>query len=184
MENPLDTIYEYVEQTYLRQQFGDVLIRCLEKGDIEPMQKIVEELILTQPHSLRLLRHIITETNTQRAHIEDKLHQLLVLLQGEWKNHGIQAAQFQQIILYSMLPAEICLEMLGLEGIDEEKAKLIYTTTIKKNRRQMSDLSVQLRMIKEIEDYLQDWLWGMAYEAFHREYPNDPTRKQIDRPAL
>ena len=188
MEHPLEMIYEYVEQAYLRQQVGDVLLRCLEKEDIEPMQKMVEELILSGPEPLSVLRQFISETNVHRSHIEDQLHQLLVALQAEWEKHGIAAVQFPNIILYSWLPAEVCLEMLDQEGIAEEQAQIIYKTTIQKNRKQMTDLADQLRMIKEIEVYLQDWLWGMAYETFHREhpkeYPHSRQQKRGGKPGL
>jgi len=175
--HPLAMIYEYIEHAYVRQQAGDVLIRCLEEQDVDPMYKLVEELVIAGPQSIVVLREVIAETDQHRSEIQDRLHRLLVHLQAEWSKNSRVLPELPDMLLYSWLPADICIEMIVQDGMQEEQARLVYNTIVRKNRQNMLDMMDQLRILQDIGAYLQDWLWGLSYESYHQEYPYTYVRK-------
>ncbi|MEI7987398.1 MAG: hypothetical protein WCI88_00045 [Chloroflexota bacterium] len=163
----MSDFFEFAEHTYLRLQAGDLLTRCLEQDNLNPIQEMVEELILSGPKSISVLREILVETEQRRANVQDSLHKLFV----DFQNQHQQLKDFPNILAFVWMPAEICLEGLIKHGMSEVDAQMVYSDIIRKNRKNILDLTSQLNLLKDVQNYLHDWLWGMAYQSFHQAHP-------------
>jgi hypothetical protein len=173
MDNPLDAVYAYAEQAYIRMQAGDILMRCMDLGSAEPMQELVEGLVLAGPQSMGALSEILSETGQRRAQIQDDLQRLYGELQNKLRQDGLR--------LQDLLPDALSLTRLSSphfmvwlekqnkrdQARNEARVQLLEET-----REMMKNLVNHLELIQEIEDYLRDWLWGLAHQSTQRSRPN------------
>jgi HPt (histidine-containing phosphotransfer) domain-containing protein len=137
-DDPLDAVHSYVERAYIRLQAGDVLIRCLDEATAEPIQQMVEALILAGPSSISVLQEILSEAEQRKGQVLDDLHQLKA-----------RAASLE---------------------LDSDGSEMI------------NNLEARIRLLEEIETYLQDWVWALAYQST-RQILND-IKPSGENPAL
>jgi hypothetical protein len=171
INNPLDMIYAYAEQTYIRMQAGDILIRCMESGNIRPMVELVETLVLAGPKSISMLYEIMVETGQRRAQIQDDLNRLF----GEFvrKMNELKIPHrliFADADTFLRLNKKHIMQVLKQEGNNlhsgyNETARLVEDT-----QDLMRNLADNIRLLTEIENLLRDWVWGLAHQSAHAVY--------------
>ncbi|NTX00005.1 MAG: hypothetical protein HGB35_08800 [Geobacteraceae bacterium] len=88
-DDPLQSVYSYVERAYVRLQAGDLLTRCLEESSIAPVQQLVDGLVLAGPPSLQAMREILAEASKRKAQVLDDLHQLSKEIEKSLSSYGI-----------------------------------------------------------------------------------------------
>lgn len=175
-DNPLDAIYEFAEQTYLRMQANDVLMRCLELKSRDPIHELVEELILAGPESISAMRETLAEADQRRAEVQDELHRAFVDLQGQCHDQGLQISGMLDAFSLTYLPTEVLRDLMREQGIDQEETQVICLRLLQKSRGAITRLVTQLGLLQEIQNYLQDWLWGLAYQSCHHKNQGDFSR--------
>ncbi len=176
-DDPIDAVYSYVERAYIRLQAGDVLIRCIEDGSAEPMHQMVEGLVLAGPRSLATLREILAETGQRKSQVQDDLSQVFSELQNNLKSYGIHLREtITPAILVSLSSADYQ-GILQEQGMSEENDQPPCMQLLKDNRDLMVTFVDHIRLLEEIETYLQDWLWGLAYQSA-RQQSNNPETTQ------
>ncbi len=62
-----------VERAFIRLQAGDVLLSCLVDDDTQPVQKLVEGLVLAGPQSLNALREVRAEAASRKSELIGEL---------------------------------------------------------------------------------------------------------------
>lgn len=72
-EESLEGIYSILAQAYIRLQAEEALDLCLRSGEVDPVQEIVEKLVLAGPVSLGTLREILGEAERRRTQIDQDL---------------------------------------------------------------------------------------------------------------
>lgn len=160
----LDAVYMYVEQAYLRMQAGDVLIRCMDEGSIIPMQQIVEGLILAGPDSLAVLREILAEASQRKVQVQDDLHQVYVQFVSSLESYGAYLSGYQSALSLMRLTPRRFLHLLREQDISN-KTQIACLQLLQETRSLIKHLAVQLHLLEDIAHYLQDWMWGMVYDA-------------------
>ncbi len=163
--DPLDDVYSFVERAYIRLQAGDVLIRCLEEGSPAPIQGMVEGLVVAGPQSINVLREIMAEAGQRKAQVMDDLHQLFNDLEHSLKSYGVALSNSKSTLGMTQLTPARFLSMLREQGITEEKIQIDCLKLLRDSRELMVSLANHVRLLEEIETYLKDWLWGLAYQS-------------------
>jgi hypothetical protein len=163
--DPLDDVYSFVERAYIRLQAGDILIRCLEEGSVGPIQGMVEGLVLAGPQSINILREIIVEAGQRKAQVMDDLNQLFHDLERSLKSYGVFLNNSRNILAMTRLTPVRFLSLLREQGITEEKIQIDCLKILRDSRELMVSLVKHIRLLEEIETYLKDWLWGLAYQS-------------------
>jgi hypothetical protein len=168
-KDPLNAVFSYVEKAYIRLQVGDVLIRCLEEESAAPIQQLVEGLVLAGPQSLDVLREILAEVDHRKMQIMDDLHQVNTELEKNFKSYGLQIANLEEVIANLQIAPKRLLLFLREQGIIEEDAQAACVQLLHDSQNLMESLEKHLHLMDEIETFLRDWLWGLAYQSAHQE---------------
>lgn len=162
-DDPLHSVYAYVERAYVRLQAGDLLTRCVDENSITPVLQMVEGLILAGPQSLQALREVLAETNQRKAQVQDDLNQLHQNLDKTLRSYGIHFDREDLPGLVASSP-ERFKQMLVTQQADEE-AQVTCMQILRDSQELAESLSSRIDILIEIEDYLKDWLWGLAYQS-------------------
>lgn len=164
-DDPLNVVYSFVERAYMRLQAGDILLRCLEEGHAGPIHQMVEGLVLAGPQSLSALREILAVTDQRRSQAVDDLHQVIADLEKSLKSYGVQLVVSGRAASLARLTPVRFLTMLREQGVTDNETQVACLQLFKESRQLMSSLVTHLRLLEEIEIYLRDWLWGLAYQS-------------------
>jgi hypothetical protein len=179
---PSTPIYSIVEKAYFRLQAGDVLSHCMEDGTTEPIHEMIQEMVLAGPQSLEALREILAEAMKRKSQVHDDLsqvvNQLLIILKG----YGIilEASGTNQL-LQSIDEHELAC-LMDAQEIFEVETRFGCLQVIKDSRELIRTLNGKIELLDSIENYLQDWLWGLTYQ-FIRQGENE-TNSMIMKDGL
>jgi len=163
-EDPIDAVYSYVERAYVRLQAGDILIRCIEEGNASPVQQMVEELVLAGPQSLAVLREMRVEAALRKSQVLDDLSQIFSELEGSLRSFGVRLTGGINPITVKYVGSARFLGMLQEQGVVEQDVQSTCLQMFKDTREIIISLLQHANLLEEIEVYLQDWLWGLAYQ--------------------
>lgn len=167
-DDPLNAVYSFVERAYIRLQAGDVLIRCMEEGNSNPIQQLVDGLVLAGPKSLSALREILAEAGQRKSQIQDDLLQVFTDLEGSLKSYGVTLAEENgESSLARLAPSRLKI-LLKDQGIQDEEVQKSCMRLLRDARELVISLAGHLSLLEEVERYIQDWLWGLAYQSCHQ----------------
>lgn len=179
-DDPLQSVYSYVERAYVRLQAGDLLTRCLDESSPLPMQRFVEGLVLAGPQSLQALREVLVETIQRKVQVQDDIHQMFQDLDKSLKSYGIQLEN-NLLVAAVHLSSETVLAMLRERQVQDEKTQEHCLQMLKDGRDLEESLTTRIVLLGEIETYLQDWIWGLAYQTAHQIH--DSPKEATGTPA-
>ena len=168
-DEPLENVYSYVERAYVRLQAGDLLIRCMEESSSDPIQTLVEGLVLAGPQSINAMREILAEAERRKGQIQDDLHQLLRDLDRSFNSYGLSLnGELRDISLMSLTTIGI-LGLMREQNILDSETQAACLRLIKDSRDLIESLVSRITLLDEIKYYLEDWLSGVAFQSA-REY--------------
>lgn len=168
-DDPLKAVYSFVERAYVRLQAGDVLLRCLEESNTLPIQAWVEGLVFAGPQNIGILREILAEVIQRKSQASDDLQQVLHEFERGLKGCGFQLNHTHEILALTTLAPARFFAMLADQGILDEKAQVTCLESLRDTCDLSTNLNAQLRLLEEIEIYLRDWMWGLAYQFTRQE---------------
>ncbi len=164
-DDPLDVVLAMVEKAFMRLQAGDVVVACLEQGNLAPMHKIVEDLVLAGPQSLGVLREIQAEVGTRRSQFQDDIAGEFSKLELSLARHGIALSGLPDRHSMRGLDAAGFLSYLHQQGITDEHRQRECMRLIHEAKETMSALARQTLLLEEVELYLDDWIGGVIYQS-------------------
>ena len=175
-EDPIESVYSFVEHTYMRMQAGEILTRCMEEGSSAPVQQTVENLVLGGLTGLIGLREILTETERRKLQVKDDLSQLLKNLEGSLRSFGVDLEQVTNIEAAVGI-SQVDFASLSRDLIIHElETRKVCVQILKDYQDLFESLNSQFLLLQEIESYLQDWIWGLVVQEFHhRVWSQDST---------
>jgi hypothetical protein len=174
-DDALAEVYAYVERAYVRLQAADVLTHCLENGDAEPVQKLVEELVLVGTQSLSALREILAEVTSRKTQLRDDQNQIFSKLDDALKGYGASLLGSHTPLSVGHLTPVGFLALLRQQGVEDDNDQLICLQFFQDTIEFMGGIEKHLRLLDEIEIYLQDWLWGLIYQSTHEEWAEESS---------
>jgi hypothetical protein len=169
VSRPVDEVYSLVERAYVRLQAGDILIRCLEEGSTEPMQELVEGLILAGPQNLGVLHEIFTEVGSRKSQVQEDVRQVIRELKQVLKGYGLSLHEIRDNQdIFTLTPLDI-MAIMQEQGIEDSDTQSSCLRVFQDSRELVRHLITNLDVLTDIETYLQDWSWGLTYQAAHQE---------------
>lgn len=168
-DDPLDAVYAFVERAYIRLQAGDVLLRCLELGNPSPMQSMVEGLVLAGPQSIGVMREMLAESAQRKMQVMDDLQQVFSEFETNLKNYGVRLRGMKNALEVTQLTSARFLALLQEHGVGDEEVQAVCLQILQDSRDLMDSMKGHVKLLEDIETYLQDWLWGLAYQSARQE---------------
>jgi hypothetical protein len=163
--DPLDAVYSYVERAYVRLQAGDLLIRCLEEGSTEPIHQMIESLVLSGPTSIVAMREILAETGRRKMQVQEDLQHVMKGLDSSLRSYGVRlGGKIAGLSLTSLTPVAL-MAILRQQEIHEHSTQVACLQILKESRDLFDTMATRLKLLEEIEQYLTDWLWGIAFQS-------------------
>ena len=169
VNKPSASIYSIVEKAYFRLQAGDVITHCLEDGSTDPVHEMIQEMVLAGPQSLDGLREILGEAMKRKAQVYDDLNQVTNQLSIILKGYGISLERRGGNQVLQTLSEKQLLEILDEQNILEIEARSGSVQVLKDSHELISTLLIKIRLLENVETYLQDWLWGLTYQFIRQE---------------
>ncbi|MFZ6030905.1 MAG: hypothetical protein ACOYYS_24625 [Chloroflexota bacterium] len=161
----LDAVYAYVERAYLRMQAGDVLMRCLDEGSTAPIQQVVEGLVLAGPQSITVLREILAESSQRKSQVQDDMHQVYVQFASGLDGYGVSLKGYRTALSLIRLTPRRFLGLLRKQSVMEDAAQVACLQLLHETRLLLKHLAVQFHLLEDVEQYLEDWMLGVVYDA-------------------
>jgi hypothetical protein len=168
-DDPLDEVYAFVERAYVRLQVGDLLLRCVEIRSSTPLQQMVEGLVMAGPRSLGVLREMLAESGQRKIQIIDDLQQVYSEFESELKRYGVQLEELKNTDSIHHLTKIRLLALLHEQGVLDEEAQVVCLQILRNSQEMMLSLLEHVHLLEEIEIYIQDWLWGLAYQSARKD---------------
>ncbi len=163
-DDPLQSVYAYVERAYLRLQAGDLLTRCLEESSVSPVQQLVEGLVLAGPQSLQALREALAEARQRKVQVQDDLNQLYQNLEKSLNSYGVRLGSEALPLVLQQTPDQFLTLLKGLPVTDAEMQSTCLQI-FRDSQDLVENLASRIVLLGEVELYLQDWLLGVAYQT-------------------
>jgi hypothetical protein len=168
-DDPLKAIYAFVERAYIRLQAGDVLNRCLEDKHSRAIQSWVEGLVIAGPQNIGTIREILVEVGERKTQLGEDVHQILQHFEKNIKSKGINLSLLKEPEPLRRLAPVSFLALLREQGISDEEIQIDCLQQLQDTRELLSSLAGHIRLLDEIEVYLQDWMWGLVYQTARQE---------------
>jgi len=179
-EDPLNSVYSYVENAYIRLQAGDLLNRCLDEGSEAPIQQLIEGLVLAGPQNIQVLKEILAETEQRRSQVSEDIQQLLADLEKSLKAYGVHLEGVRKPRSMMRMTQAGFLKLLRQQDINDENTQVACLQILKDSRELMTSLGSRLKLLERIGTYLRDWLLGLTYQSIHQDgslpSPTPPAR--------
>jgi hypothetical protein len=137
----------------------------MEEGNPAPIHQMVEGLVLAGPESINILREIMAEAGQRKLQVVDDLNQLYSDLERSLKSYGVFLDSTKGYLAMTHLTPVRFLTILREQGNFEEKIQIDCLKILKDSRELIVSLTKHIRLLDDIENYLKDWLWGLAYQS-------------------
>jgi hypothetical protein len=180
---PASSIYSIVEKAYFRLQAGDVLTHCLEDGTTEPVHEMIQEMVLAGPQNLEALREILGEALKRKAQVYDDLNQVTNQLSIILIGYGISLERQGGNQVLQSLDEHQLLKMLDEQKIEDAEERAGALQILTNSQELISTLTGKIRLLENIEIYLQDWLWGLTYQSI-KQKEDEPDNDIINNDVL
>ena len=164
-DDPIETVYSYVERAYVRLQAGDLLTRCMEDVAVTPIQQLVEGLVVSGPSGLNALRETLAEAGRRKTQVQDDLQQLVKQLETSLRSYGMSINGEREGLRYMLLTPAALSRQLTDQQITDDAVRAACLQLLNDSRDLADTLKARMNLLQEIENYLQDWLWAAVYNS-------------------
>ncbi len=170
-------IYSIVEKAYYHLQAGDVLTQCLEDGSADPIHELIQEMVLAGPKSLEALHEILGEALKRKSQVYDDLNQVINQLSIILKGYGLNLESNEGTPKVQVITEDELINLMDEQQITEADRRASCLQVVKDSRELINTLNGKIRILENIENYLQDWLWGLTYQ--HIRQGDDETNPKL-----
>jgi hypothetical protein len=161
---PNSTIYSIVEKAYYHLQASDVLTQCLEDGTTDPIKELVHEMVLAGPQNLEALREILGEAMKRKSQVYDDLNQVINQLSIILKGYGLNLESHEGTPMLQAITEDQLISLMNAQRIDDIETRSGCLQVMKDSQELVDTLNSKIQLLENIENYLQDWLWGLTYQ--------------------
>lgn len=170
----MDNSLTYSERDFIRIKVGDVLMLCLEDSSVAPIQKLVESLVVIGPESITVLREMLNEASKRKSQVTDDQNQVLEGLKDNLGSLGLTfSTSSKPGTILRMRPARFY-ELMKKQGIHDEIVQIQCLQLLQDSRDLLIGLSTKLDLLARIEEYLEDWTWGVYYLSTWKNPKENP----------
>jgi hypothetical protein len=94
----------------------------------------------------------------------DDLHQVYSDLENSLGTFGVVLTGVKSAVAIRELESVRFVGMMEEQGVLEEETQMVCLQFLRDSRDIIASLACQVELLEEIEDFLHDWLWGLAYQ--------------------
>src|SRR4030042_2419815 len=182
VNKPNSAIYSIVEKAYYHLQAGDVLSHCMEAGTTDPIHEMIQEMVMAGPQSLEALREILGEAMKRKTQVYDDLNQVTNQLSIILVGYGINLDAYGGNQVLQSMTEDQLVALMDAQSISEAETRSSSLQVMKDSRELINTLSGKIQLLENIEQYLQDWLWGLTYQYIKQgedEADNNLIKKEL-----
>jgi len=169
LNDPIHSVQSFVEQAYLRMQVADVLTRCLEQRSAQPMHEIVEQLVISGPQSLGVMREILAETGQRHDQVNDDIHQIYADFEKGLKSYGIRLTGVRSPLALTRLATTRFQTLMLNQEIHDSETQQVCLQMMRESRSLIKNLALHKRLLEGLENYFHDGMWALAHQASRGE---------------
>jgi hypothetical protein len=130
---------------------------------------MVEGLVLAGPVSISAMREILAETGRRKAQVQDDLQHVLKGLDSSLRSYGVRlTGNIAGLSLTSLTPVAL-MAILRKQDIHDHATQVACLQILKETRDLFDSMAGRLKLLEDVEHYLYDWLWGIAYQSTHKD---------------
>lgn len=175
--------YEFVERVYVRLEAGEVINHCLDHCDTAPLKTLVEGLVMVGPQSLAVLRELISEAASRKVQLQEARNTIFRKLILNLRECGVKLeGQYTSFNITRLTPAKFG-DILRQHSVTDERVLDRCLRLVNESLELLGGLDENFRLLEEIEEYTQDWLWVLIYQAARQEWTDfsgsAPTTTQM-----
>jgi len=152
-----------LDRDYIHMNVGDVLMLCMEDSSVAPVQQLVESLVMIGPESLTLLKEILKEASKRKTQVKQDQEQLMQGLSENLSTFGMTLPIGTDAEAVIRLRSTRFHHLMKKQGILCESTQLQCMQLLQDSRDLLIGLSIKLDLLMRIEEYLEDWTWGLLY---------------------
>ncbi len=152
-------IFRYIEQRYLAEQAELLLQQCLERRSPAPLQSLLKRLVLEGPQNIHALHLVLKLVHQRRAELEEDAQRLWRDLAAWLQKRGLSlptASPWEAL----QLDAEAVQRWAAAAANPEQSTEVL--NALRNAQSVLRDLHEAEELLKEIEDELESWAWGLA----------------------
>jgi hypothetical protein len=169
MSHLLAPLMSHAERAYVRMQAAELISHCLERGDMSLFDQLLAQLVLAGESSLPILREIRDEIRAQQSQLRQEGLSVRQELKAALAGLGVQLPQLLggdiPEMLWQMrgpdLPARI---RSAARQLSEEDIGSV-AEACSEARGRVTQIAARLTAMRALEDSVDDWLSGLAYQA-------------------
>ncbi|MBN2555930.1 MAG: hypothetical protein JXA97_08330 [Anaerolineales bacterium] len=183
MNDPLDELLSFAERSYVRMKAEHLIKECLKKGDEQPLNDLLEELILAGGTSFGIMRDVLEAIHAIQSTLSQEGMDVRQDLVQAMREFGVQIPKLMSSDIVDNF-RQMCSRSLGqdlkraarnLELEDEFILDELCTEASEK----VTLIARRLSLLKRLEESVQDWMDAMAYQTVHAL----PVRIDQDTPG-
>jgi hypothetical protein len=175
VNNALDELLSLAERTYIRMEAEQLIQECTERGDPQPFNQLLEELVFSGSSSLLLMREILDVIRVLKAGLSKAGLGVRQDLMDAMAEFGIQVPE----LLVADAPEafrRICSQELRHQvndmarNLEFEDSALLEEICLEAGGR-VTTIAGRMAILRQMEASVLDWLSGLAYQAAHTHTP-------------
>lgn len=179
---PNSTIFSIVEKAYYRLQAGDVLTHCIEDGTTDPIHELIQEMVLAGPQSLEALREILGEAMKRKSQVYDDLNQVINQLSIILKSYGLNLESNASSQMLQSITENQMISLMDAQNVNDVETRSGCIQVMKDSQELITTLNSKIQLLDNIENYMQDWLWGLTYQHIRLGDDEANTKQANDEP--
>jgi hypothetical protein len=169
--DPIDDLLYLAERSFIRLEAKDLIAQCLDQRDISLFNDLLERLVLAGASSLGVLREILEEVRATKSALGSQNIGARQELMEALTHFGVQVP--------NALPKDVSEAVLLITSEDShnmglkanpqlpfEDEQLLREICVHASE-QVARIGYQMGLLNQIEDAVQDWFSGLAYQAAH-----------------
>jgi hypothetical protein len=141
---------------------------------------MVEGLVLAGPKSLDALREILLEVMKRKSQLKDDINQVINDLRTIMMSYGVKIGKVKGANSLLGIKPTSFLKSIQQQNINDDQTQRSCLQVFQDSRELVLNLNTHLGVLEDIEYYLRDWIWGMAYKQIRRG-PNPSKANNLDK---
>jgi hypothetical protein len=169
--DPIDELLYLAERSFIRMEAKDLIEQCLDQYDISLFNDLLERLVRAGSSSLSVLREIMDEVRATKSALGSENIGARQDLMEALTHFGVElqdALPKDVSEAVMLITSQQCRSPAFRPGrqLPFEDEQLLREICVHASE-QAARIARQLGLLSQIEDAVQDWFNGLAYQAAH-----------------
>jgi len=171
VNDPLNELLSFAERSYVRMKAEHLIKECLTKGDEQPLNDLLEELVLAGESSFGILRDVLEAIHAIQSNLSQEGLEVRQDLVQAMRDFGVQMPELTSTDIVDSF-RQMCSLKLGQDILRsaerlEFEDRVLLDELCTEAGQKVSLIARRLSLLRRLEEAVQDWMDAIAYEAAH-----------------